>query len=111
MKILLLHPEDIPSNGSWSQVRWDLIVDLGFASRYVYEEWSHRSGAQVLSVYQFVGETDSYRWVNDLLELGRGRLFDRDELDWWESLGECSGQHRQSLYLCEKSRRGSHIHA
>jgi len=110
MKILLLHPEDIPSNGSWSRVRWDLIVDLGFASRYVYEEWSHRSGAQVLSVYQFAGETDSYRWVNDLLELGRGRLFDRDELDWWEILGVWSFQHLQSLYLFEKIRLNIPIH-
>ena len=104
MKVLLLHPEDSPWNGEWSQTRWDLIVDLGFASRYVYEDWRRRSGTRVLSIYQFAGEMESYRWVNTVLEHGRGRLFDRKGLDWWEILGVWSYQHLQSLYLLEQLR-------
>jgi hypothetical protein len=104
MKVLLLHPDDSPWSGSWNQSRWDLIVDLGFASPYVYEDWSRRSGARVLSIYHFAGETQSFRWVNSLLEHGRGRLFDRMGLDWWEILGVWSYQHLQWLYLLEQLR-------
>jgi len=104
MKVLLLHPDDSPWNGSWSHTRWDLIIDLGFASRFVYEDWLQRSGTRVVSIYPFVGETESYRWVNTVLEHGRGRLFDRKGLDWWEILGVWSYQHLQSLYLLEQLR-------
>ena len=30
MRVLVLHPEDVPWRGEWSATRWDLIVDLGF---------------------------------------------------------------------------------
>ena len=73
-----------------SQSQWDLIVDLGFASAYTYEEWSRRSGARVISIYQFAGQTEGYRWVSQLLERGRGRLLDRTGLDWWEILAVLS---------------------
>jgi hypothetical protein len=99
MKILVLHPDDSPWKGSWTQTRWDLIVDLGFASQFVYDDWSRRSGARVLSIYHFTGETESLRWVDAVLEHGRGRLFDRMGLDWWEILAVWSYQHFQSLYL------------
>jgi hypothetical protein len=89
MKVLLLHPDDSPWNGSWSHTRWDLIIDLGFASRFVYEDWALASSAST----SFVGETESYRWVNTVLDHGRGRLFDRKRLD-------CL----QSLYLLEQLR-------
>ena len=104
MKILLLHPEDSPHDGAWSRSRWDLIVDLGFASSFIYEEWSHRLGARVLSIYQFGGQTESYRWVNQFLDCGRGRLFDRMGLDWWEILAVWSYQDLQKLYLFHQLR-------
>src|ERR1700680_2567879 len=84
MKILLVHPEDSPTGGPWSASRWDVIVDLGFASVFTYEQWSRRLGARVFSIYQFAGQGESYRWVNQVLDHGRGRLFDRMDLDWWE---------------------------
>jgi hypothetical protein len=101
LRVLFLHPEDSPWDGAWSRSHWDLIVDLGFASQYTYEEWSHRSGARVLSIYQFAGQTEGYRWVNRLLERGRGRLLDRLGLDWWEILGVWSYNDLQVLYLLD----------
>lgn len=105
MRVLFLHPEDSPWDAAWSRPKWDLIVDLGFASSYTYEEWSRRSGARVFSIYQFAGQTEGYRWVNQLLERGRGRLLDGMGLDWWELIGVWSYHDLQVLYLLEQLRR------
>ncbi len=105
MKVLFLHPEDSPWDDAWSQSQWDLIVDLGFASSYTYEEWSRRSGARVISIYQFAGQTEGYRWVSQLLERGRGRLLDRTGLDWWEILAVLSYHDLRGLYLLYQLRR------
>jgi hypothetical protein len=104
MRILFLHPEDSPWDGAWRRSRWDLIVDLGFASSYTYEEWSRRSGARVLSIYQFAGQRESYRWVNQVLERGRGRLLDGIGLDWWEIVAVWSYHDLQMLYLFDQLR-------
>lgn len=102
MKILLLHPEDSPTDGPWGGSRWDLIVDLGFASAFTYEPWTRRLGARVLSIYEFAGQGESYRWVNQVLDHGRGRLFDRMGLDWWEILAVCSFHDLQAMYLAKQ---------
>lgn len=105
MKVLFLHPEDSPWDEAWSRTQWDLIVDLGFASSYTYEEWSRRSGARVLSIYQLAEETEGYRWVNQFLERGRGRLLDRMGLDWWEILAVLSYHDLRGFYLLQRLRR------
>ena len=105
MKVLFLHPEDSPWDDAWSRSRWDLIVDLGFASSHTYEEWSRRSGARVLSIYQFAGQTEGYRWVNQFLERGRGRLIDRMGLDWWELLAVWNYHDLRGIYLLDQWRR------
>ena len=104
MKVLLLHPEDSPTQGAWAESRWDLIVDLGFASAYTYEEWCRRLGVRVLSIHQFAGQGESYRWVNEVIEGGRGRLFDRMGLDWWEILAVLRYQGLQAMFLLKQLR-------
>jgi hypothetical protein len=99
MRVLFLHPEDSPFRGPWTRERWDLVVDLGFASAHTYEEWARSLRARVLSLRQFAGQTESYRWVNQVLQYGRGRLLDRHGLDWWEILGTQRFQDLQALYL------------
>lgn len=104
MKVLFLHPDDSPTDGAWSRSRWDLIADLGFASSFTYEEWSRQLGARILSIHQFAGQSESYRWVNQVIEHGRGRLFDRMGLDWWEILAVWSYQDLKALYLVNQLR-------
>ena len=99
MRVLLLHPEDLPDGGAWSRERWDLVVDLGFAGRDSYANWSRTLKSRVLSIHQFAGQTESYRWVNQVFERGRGRLLDRIGLDWWEILAMESYQDLHTLYL------------
>lgn len=105
MRVLLLHPEDLPWRGEWAKEKWDCIVDLGFAGAGIYTDWSTRSGAPVLSLHQFAGQTDSYRWINRVIEPGRGRLLDRMGLDWWEIAGIWNYQELQALYLIGELRR------
>src|SRR5437879_5253109 len=105
MRVLVLHPEDVPWRGEWNATRWDLIVDLGFAGPGVYQEWRKRTGARVITLHQFAGQTDSYRWVNHVLEAGRGKFLDRRGLDWWEILAPCSYDQVQALYLAGRFRQ------
>jgi hypothetical protein len=105
MKVLLLHPEDVPWRGEWAASRWDLIVDLSFAGASVYQEWTKRTGARVISIHQFAGQTESYRWVNQVLEAGRNRFLDRMGLDWWELLASWNYHQLQALYLLGQLRQ------
>lgn len=105
MRVLLLHPEDLPDVGAWSRGRWDLIVDLGFAGPETYSDWSRTLSCRVLSIHQFAGQTQSYRWVNQIFERGRGRLLDRMGLDWWELLAMESYQDLHTLYLLRELQR------
>jgi hypothetical protein len=98
MRILLLHPDDVPLRGEWSNSRWDLIVDLGFAGASVYEEWSRKTGSRVITLYQFE-EQEGYRRVKRGLTAGHGKLLDRIGLDWWEILAPCAYQEQQAIYL------------
>ncbi len=104
MKVLLLHPEDMPLQGESTRSHWDLIVDLGFAGASVYEEWSRHAGCRVISLHQFSSQ-ESFRWVKQRLALGHGRLLDRMGLDWWELLAPCLYQEQHALYLLEQLRR------
>ncbi len=103
MRVLLLHPEDVPVPAE-SGSRWDLIVDLGFAGASVYEEWSRRTGCRVITLHQFEGQ-ESYRWVKQVLAVGQNRLLDRIGLDWWEILAPCGYQEQHAIYLVEQLRR------
>lgn len=104
MKVLLLHPEDEPTQGECSGTRWDLIVDLGFAGASVYERWSRQTGSRVITLHQFGGQ-ESYRWVKRGLASGQNRLLDRMGLDWWEILAPCGYQEQHALYLVEQLQR------
>jgi hypothetical protein len=104
MKVLLLHPEDMPLQGESTRSQWDLIVDLGFAGASVYEEWSRQTGSRVISLHQFSSQK-SFRWVKQGLAVGQGRLLDRMGLDWWEILGLCRYQEQEALYLVEQLRQ------
>ena len=104
MRVLLLHPEDVPVRGECASSRWDLIVDLGFAGASVYEEWSRQTGSRVISLHQF-SDQESFRWVKRGLAAGHGKLLDRMGLDWWEILAPCGYQEQHAIYLLGQLRR------
>lgn len=80
MRVLILHPADqvVP------QGNWDLVIDTGRAPRSTYRAWSTQTGGRVLSVYDWASDIDDLYRTKDLLELGMGRLLDRDGIDWWD---------------------------
>ena len=105
MNILLLHPEDSIDGDAWNSERWDLIVDLGYVSRATYAEWSRLAKSKVLSIYEYAGQIDGYRWVNQVFEQGRHRLLDRAGLDWWDILAMEKYQELHTLYQFQQLRR------
>lgn len=108
MKVLLLHPADLPDRGEWytgvARQEWDLVVDLGFASPCTYEEWGRTLQTRVLSIYQCDRQTEGHRWIGRVLERGRGRVVDRMGLDWWEIVGAAHYKDVYGLYLLEGMR-------
>jgi len=84
MRVLLLHPDDSPRRGPWSQQHWDLIVDLGKSSRYSVEAWSAQFGCPVLSADFFRKGVADVKLVREIFARGRGRLIDEEGIDWWD---------------------------
>ena len=111
MKVLLLNSEDLPSQGPWASSRWDLMVDLAFAGRDTYEQWSLQCGTPVRSIHEYVRDGESYAWVREVLDPGRNLLVDSMGLDWWEIIAVVEYQELQALYLlqCLHRELGSEI--
>jgi hypothetical protein len=61
-----------------------VVIDTARAPRSTYRAWSARTGGRVVSVYDWGREIDDLYRTRDLLELGMGRLLDRDGIDWWD---------------------------
>jgi hypothetical protein len=83
MRILLLHPEDSPLLGPWSQQRWDLVVDLGKSSLYSEKLWSENLQCPVLRSDCFRRGIADAKQVRQILSAGQGRLIDDEGIDWW----------------------------
>lgn len=86
MKILLLHSEDDPENGPWSDRAWDRIVDVGLGGLHTYERWSRRFHCPATTLGALHPGFDDFRRVRRLMDLGSARLVDEYGLDWWELL-------------------------
>ena len=104
MKILLLHPDDIPWRGSWSSTQWDQVIDLAYAGPEIYEQWTTRCGSLVRSIHEFAGECQSNASIKEVLDPGRNQLVDRMGLDWWEILAVLRFHELQALYLLQQLR-------
>ena len=82
MRVLLIHPEDSPERGPWTNQAWDLVIDLGKAGPNAYQRWT---GLYRCPVKQLeLPDAAVIRSVRDLLASGVGRLRDGLDLDWWE---------------------------
>ncbi|MBI3475468.1 MAG: hypothetical protein HY010_07030 [Acidobacteria bacterium] len=84
MKILLLHSEDSPLAGPWTGERWDVVYDLGRSGWPACERWSRAFGCPVKPIDGLRDGLAEIQKVRELLQLGLGRLVDREGLDWWE---------------------------
>jgi hypothetical protein len=99
MRVLFLHPEDVPWQGEWAQARWDLVIDLGFAGAAIYEDWSRRIGCRVVSLHHYAGSGEGYRWIARVLKGGRGHLLDRLGIDWWDVFAVLTFHELHAAYM------------
>ena len=84
MRVLLVHPEDSPTSGEWSNSRWDLVVDLGWAGASQYAVWSEQLGCPTRGLYSFSEWHEGVRRIRELWHTGTGCLLDAEGIDWWE---------------------------
>src|SRR5579863_10784237 len=84
MRVLLLHPEDSPRHGPWSEQRWDLIVDLGRSSPASAAAWGELTHTPLLRADSFRRGVEDLKQVRKLFSLGLGRLIDKEGIDWWD---------------------------
>ena len=86
MRVLLVHPEDSPTTGEWSNSRWDLVVDLGWAGTAQYAVWSQALGCPVRGLYSLPQWRDSTSRMREIYQAGSGCLVDEEGIDWWKLL-------------------------
>jgi len=84
VKALLLHPEDSPRSGPWTERSWDLAVDLGKSSASVARAWENQLRCSVLRLESFRHSVEDPRIAGQLLRQWRGRVLDGHGVDWWE---------------------------
>jgi len=84
MRVLLLHPEDVPQRGPWARQCWDLVVDLGKSSRYAEAAWAKQFGCPLLRAEVFRRGVADAKQVREFLSAGLGRLIDEQGIDWWD---------------------------
>jgi hypothetical protein len=97
-----LHPDDSPLEGPWVRQRWDTVFDLARSGWAACERWARVFGCPVQPID---GLRNGYREIGkarELLQLGLGRLVDREGLDWWELTAIFVHQQLESLVLLRK---------
>ncbi len=86
MRVLLIHPEDSPTAGEWSNSRWDLVVDLGWAGTSQCAIWSEKLGCPTHGLYSFSEWHEGVRRMREICDAGSDYLVDGEGIDWWELL-------------------------
>ena len=102
MRLLLLHPDDSPLAGPWAGQRWDAVFDLARSGWAACERWTRVFGCPVKPIDGLRNGYAEIGRVRELLQLGLGRLVDREGLDWWELAAILVHQHLESLVLLRK---------
>jgi hypothetical protein len=79
-RVLLVHPRDSLSSVA---AGWDLILDIGYAPRSIYQDWM-RSECRVLRLLSLSDAEGASRCIREVVNFGLGRLVDDHGIDWWE---------------------------
>src|SRR5271155_736451 len=102
MRVLLVHPEDSPTAGEWSDSRWDLVVDMGWAGASQYEVWSEKLRCPTRGLYSFSEWHEGVRRIREISHAGSDSLVDAEGIDWWELLAPTRFQDIYEFLLLSK---------
>jgi hypothetical protein len=102
MRVLLVHPEDSPTAGEWSNSRWDLVVDLGWAGASQYAVWSEKLRCPTSGLYSFSEWHEGVRRIREISHAGSDCLVDAEGIDWWELLAPTRFQDIYEFLLISK---------
>ncbi len=106
MRILLLHREDDPLAGPWTGQAWDVVFDLGRGGWAAYERWAQEFRCPVQPIDGLKKGNSEIHRVRELLQAGRGRLVDREGIDWWELTALLIHEQLERLVLLQKFSEG-----
>lgn len=102
MRILLLHSNDEALAADWLNEPWDMVFDLGRAGWVACERWTADFGCSVQPIDGLKDRGRENQKVRELLCAGRGRLVDRDGIDWWELTALLVHDQLERLVLLQK---------
>jgi hypothetical protein len=100
--VLLLHPRDSLLDGPWSSMRWDLVIDLGWAGTTQYRDWSEEISCPVRSLFSFANWREDVPRMRQFCGIGTDRLLDSGGIDWWQLLAPSSYQQVHEFLLLQK---------
>ena len=86
MRVLLVHPDDSPTAGPWNDSRWDLVVDLGWAGKSQYADWSSELACTASGIYSYADWPKDVLRIQEIYRAGIGCLVDAEGIDWWKLL-------------------------
>lgn len=84
VRVLLLHPEDTPESGEWTGMRWDLVVDLGWAGRCANARMAKLFACPVRCIQELTDPQAHAAKLREVLAIGLGSIVDHRGIDWWE---------------------------
>jgi hypothetical protein len=102
MKILVIHADDDPEKGPWSDLGWDRIVDIGLGGVSSYARWSQKFRCPVTSLKKLQHGFDDFRKIRNIFDIGSGKLRDDYGLDWWELLSILLHEKLEALLLLQR---------
>lgn len=102
MRILLIHGEDQALSGAWAGQRWDVVFDLGRGGWAAYERWAQVFRCPVQPIDELNTGNLRINRVRELLEWGRGRLVDREGIDWWDLMSLLVHEQMERVVLLKK---------
>jgi hypothetical protein len=83
-------------------LRWDRVLDLGWAGTAAYALWSDRLGCPVRCIYSLADWHEDVCRIRQSLGIGDGRLVDEDGVDWWALLTPLWYQRLLEFVLLQK---------
>jgi hypothetical protein len=107
-KVLLINPQDDPEKGSWADLHFDSIVDLGLGGVSSYARWAQKFRASVNRLSSWHNGFDDFCRIRTLLAMGCGRLVDEHGLDWWEIMSVHLTEELEALLLLQRFSESVH---
>src|SRR5689334_20461668 len=102
LRILLIHPNDLADQGTWSTQSWDRIVDLGWSTTRTYQCLEQKFNCTVETIGLYRQPHQDYSALREIFSEGLGRFEDKENINWWETLGILFHQQLETIAMLRR---------